>query len=119
MEKQLQELKDEAKEGKNHMTNIVIAIMGSLLAFMFYGRIQDSADIVSLKGQVKQHDSELEDVWNKYNDAGTQMMDFMINDAREKEQIKELIKDAQLQAKDVELSNLERWLNYWKEKSEE
>ena len=110
------ELNDEVKDSKINMNNAVMAIMGSLLAFMFYGRIQDAADIIALKGEVIQAKSELRDVWGKYNDAGKQMMDFMINDAREKEQIKELIKDSELKAKDVQLENQERWLEYWKNK---
>ena len=101
-------------DGKTAM----MAIMGSLMAFLFYGRIQDAADIVKLNGEVEQHDGELRDVWGKYNTAGAQMMNFMIQDAREKEQIKELIKDAQLQAKDVQLENQDRWLEYWKEKAQ-
>jgi len=88
---------------------IVMGIFGSLLAFMFYGRIQDAADIVKLTGEVEQHGSELRDVWGKYNEAGKTMMDFMIDDARQKEQIKEQI----LQ---VKLEEANRELEYYKNK---
>lgn len=80
-----------------------MAIMGSLLAFMFYGRIQDAADIVRLNGEVKQAKSELRDVWGKYNSAGEQYMQHMIQDAREKEQIKEQILQVKLEEANREL----------------
>ena len=105
------DVKEDIKENKMNMTNAVMAIMGSLLAFMFYGRIQDAADIIALKGEVGQAKSELRDVWGKYNSAGAQFMEHMIEDAREKEQIKEMVKDAQL-------IETERWLEYWKEKAQ-
>ena len=83
-----------------------MAIMGSLLAFMFYGRIQDAADIVALKGEVEQHDGELRDVWGKYNVAGAQYMEHMIEDAREKEQLKEMILQVKLEEANRELERL-------------
>jgi hypothetical protein len=88
---------------------IVMAIFGSLLAFMFYGRIQDAADIVQLKEKVEQGDGERIDLWSKYNAAGAQYMKHMIEDAREKEQIKEQI----LQ---VKLEEANRELDYYKNK---
>jgi hypothetical protein len=104
------DIKQEIKESKMNMTNAVMAIMGSLLAFMFYGRIQDAADIVKLKNEVEQHGSELRDVWGKYNDAGEMMMNFRIEDAREKEQIKEKMIQ-------VQLENEKEWKEYWKRKA--
>lgn len=87
---------------------IIMGIFGSLLAFMFYGRIQDAADIVKLTGEVEQHKGELRDVWGKYNDAGKTMMDFMIEDARQKEQIKEEILKVRLEEANRELEQLKQ-----------
>ena len=63
------------------------------------------------RNKTKQVLSEQRDLWGKYNDAGEMITNFMINDAREKEQIKETIKD-------VELKETQRWLEYWKDKAQ-
>lgn len=85
---------------------IVLGIFGSLLAFMFYGRIQDAADIVQIKEKVEQGDGERLDLWTKYNKAGAQYMEHMIEDAREKEQIKEQILQVKLEEANRELERL-------------
>ena len=87
-------------------TQILMAIIGSLTAFMFYGRIQDASDIQSIKQEQVDQSSQLRDIWGKYNDAGAQMMNFMIEDARQKEQIKEQILQVKLEEANRELARL-------------
>ena len=104
------ELKRELRQSKITMANAIMAIFGSLLAFMFYGRIQDASDIIRLREQVDQLQTEQLDLWNKYNKHTESQMKFMIQDAREKEKIKEIVKDIQLQ-------ETERWLKFYEKKS--
>jgi hypothetical protein len=90
---------------------ILMAIVGSLTAYVFYGHINLEAKVDTIQTKQNQVLSEQRDLWGKYNDAGEMITNFMINDAREKEQIKETIKD-------VELRESERWLEYWKERAQ-
>ncbi len=91
---------------------ILMAILGSLVAYVFYGHIALEAKVSVHDLQLEQDGSELNDIWGKYNSAGEQMMNFMIRDAREKEELKEEILT-------LELKESERWLEYWKAKAQE
>ncbi len=62
-----------------------MAIMGSLMAYNFYGRIEDAANIQAMQQEIIQLKSEQRDLWGKYNDnekeKGAMMMnmaDYMI-----------------------------------------
>lgn len=87
---------------------ILMAILGSLTAYVFYGHINLGAKVETIETKQEQVRSEQRDLWGKYNTSGETITNFMINDAREKEQIKESIKEVQLQ-------ETTRWLEYWKE----
>ena len=85
---------------------ILMGILGSLVGYVFYGHI-------NLEAQVSVHDikitsgkAERVDIWNKYNDAGEKMMSFMIEDARQKEQLKEQILQVRLEEANRELQQL-------------
>ncbi len=91
----------------------VMAIFGSLLAFMFYGRIQDASDIVMLKEKVAQGESERRDWWTKWNEQIAKdmanfekMANFMIEDARQKEALKEEILKLDLKIAERELEQI-------------
>lgn len=91
----------------------VMGVFGSLLAYMFYGRIQDASDIQALKQEMEQVKSEQRDIWTKYNiDQEQEMLifqksaEFMVLDANQKADIKAEIKR-------VELDNTARWLDYY------
>jgi len=90
---------------------ILMGILASLCGYIFYGYIGLSAKVDTIETKQNQVLSEQRDLWGKYNDAGEMITNFMINDAREKEQIKETIKD-------VELKETQRWLEYWKDKAQ-
>jgi hypothetical protein len=93
----------------------VMGIFGSLLAYMFYGRIQDASDIQSLKQEMIQVKTEQVDLWSKYNDdikEKGQMMMNMANYMIEEEKAKgELGKEISR----VELENIKAWLEHSRE----
>jgi|GEM_PF-4240016 len=91
---------------------MIMAVAASLTGYVFYGHINLNAKVDTIETKQVQVMSEQRDLWGKYNSAGETITNFMINDAREKEQIKETIKD-------VELRETQRWLEYWKKKAEE
>ena len=88
---------------------ILMGILGSLVGYVFYGHINLEAKVSVQEIQMEQVQSELRDVWGKYNDAGESYMIHMIDDAREKEQIKEQILL-------VKLEEANRELEYYKNK---
>ena len=45
----------------------VMGIMGSLMAYNFYGRIEDAANIQSMQQEIIQLKGEQRDLWGKYN----------------------------------------------------
>lgn len=49
----------------------VVAILGSLIAFLFYGHIELASEVHSLQTTVEQSKGELKDIWTKYNDGQT------------------------------------------------
>ncbi len=47
---------------------ILMGILASLCGYIFYGYIGLSAKVDTLETVIMQHDSELDDIWSKYND---------------------------------------------------
>jgi hypothetical protein len=82
---------------------ILMGILGSLVGYVFYGHINLEAKVSVHDIQMKQGISERKDIWNKYNDAGEAYMIHMIEDAREKEQIKEQLLQVRLEESNREL----------------
>ena len=85
---------------------ILMGILGSLVGYIFYGHINLEAKVAGLVIEQTQGKSERVDIWNKYNDAGENYMIHMIDDAREKEQIKEQILQVKLEEANRELEQL-------------
>jgi len=56
---------------------IVLAVLGSLVAYVFYGFINLSAEVKTLHPVIKQQDSELDDLWRKFNDINTDKVTMM------------------------------------------
>lgn len=68
----------------------VLAVMGSLMAYNFYGRIEDAANIQAMQQEIKQIKGEQRDLWGKYNadiDEKGQMMMNMANYMIEQEKV--------------------------------
>ena len=85
---------------------IMIVVLGSLISYVFYGHINLEATVSGVVIEQAQGKSERVDIWNKYNTAGEQYMKHMIEDAREKEQIKEMILQVKLEEANRELHRL-------------
>jgi len=93
---------------------MAMGVMASLMAYMFYGRIQDASDIQAIKQELIQLKTEQVDLWGKYNDdikEKSQMMMTMANYMIEQE-----ITHGEMEGKinEVELNSTERWLEYYK-----
>lgn len=89
----------------------VLAVMGSLMAYNFYGRIEDAANIQSMKQEIVQLKSETRDIWTKYNadikektDMMMKMADYMISNEQRFGEVDQRISE-------VELNNIKRWLD--------
>lgn len=85
---------------------ILMGILGSLVGYVFYGHINLEAKVAGIIIEQTQGKSERVDIWTKYNDAGEAYMIHMIEDAREKEQIKEMILQVKLEEANRELQRL-------------
>jgi hypothetical protein len=90
---------------------ILMGIIGSLTAFMFYGRIQDASNIQTLQEKVEQGSGERADLWGKYNndiekkfEMYEKMADFMIKDANQKSEIKESVLNLKIEVLERELN---------------
>ena len=82
----------------------VMGVMGSLMAYMFYGRIQDASDIQSLQQVVIQLKGEQVDLWGKYNEdikeKGEMMFkfaDYMMAEEKEKMRLERMIYELELE----------------------
>jgi hypothetical protein len=83
---------------------ITIGALASLVGYVFYGFINLQAEVKTLKTKQDQVLSEQRDLGGKYNDAGARMMDFMIEDAKKIEQLKEKILQVRLEESNRELN---------------
>jgi hypothetical protein len=90
---------------------ILMGILASLCGYIFYGYIELSAKVDTQQTIIAQHDSELNDIWSKYNaDIEKQFamfekfMEFKTDEAKEREQLREEL--------------LEFKIEYYKEKGE-
>ena len=92
----------------------VMGIMGSLMAYMFYGRIQDASDIQSLQQVVVQLKGEQVDLWGKYNEDIKEKGELMfkVADYVIEQEIKRGEADKEMSR--IELDNTKQWLEYYK-----
>ena len=56
---------------------IVVAILGSLVAYVFYGFINLSADVKTMHPVMEQVKSEQDDIWRKYNSDQKDKVEFI------------------------------------------
>ena len=57
--------------------NILLGILGSLASFLFYGYIETKDKLEKVDTRLEQAESELDDIWAKYNKEQDEKMDFM------------------------------------------
>ena len=56
---------------------IVLTVLGSLVAYVFYGFINLSAEVKTMHPVIEQQDSELDDLWGKFNDINSDKVEMM------------------------------------------
>ena len=56
--------------------NILLAILGSLASFLFYGYIETKDKLEKVETRLTQAESELDDIWSKYNKSLDEKMIF-------------------------------------------
>jgi len=78
---------------------IVVTILGSLVAYVFYGFINLSAEVKTMHPVIEQVRTEQKDLWNKYNKDQDSKIDF----------IKDYFK--------FKVDEEKRWVEFYKEKS--
>jgi hypothetical protein len=57
--------------------NILLAIVGSLASFLFYGYIETVDRLEKVDTRLTQAESELNDIWSKYNKEQDEKMNFI------------------------------------------
>ena len=62
----------------------VVAILGSLIAFLFYGHIELASEVHSLQTTVEQSKGELKNIWMKYNDGQKMFVNHSMNEMKYK-----------------------------------
>jgi len=94
--------------------NAVLGIMGSLMAFNFYGGIDSTSTNKSQDKEIVQMKGELRDLWEKYNEnakekgeLGMKAADYMIDQEIRHGAIEKEVSR-------VELENKQEWLDYYK-----
>ena len=58
------------------LKNILLAIVGSLASFLFYGYIETKDKLEKVETRLTQAESELDDIWDKYNKSLDEKMEF-------------------------------------------
>jgi len=79
---------------------IIKAVGGSLMAFLFYGHIDTAATQKTIITKQEQSDSELDDLWGKYNEGQAMFVEHLMKEM------------------DYKVKQAEKWEQYWKEKYE-
>lgn len=82
------------------MGGIVLAVLGSLVAYVFYGFINLSAEVKTLHPVINQVVSEQDDIWNKYNQDQKDKIEFIKN------------------YYEFKVAEEKRWVEFYKQKSE-
>lgn len=59
-----------------NLKNILLAIVGSLSSFLFYGYIDTADKLEKVDTRLSQAESELDDIWSKYNKEQDEKMEF-------------------------------------------
>jgi len=59
------------------MAGIVVTILGSLVAYVFYGFINLSAEVKTMHPVIEQVKSEQNDLWSKYNENQKEKINFI------------------------------------------
>ena len=85
---------DNILDGKT----MVMAVVGSLTAYVFYGHINLAAEVKTVVTKQEQVVGEQRDLWGKYNNEAMYKVEFM----------KEYYTD--------KVNNEKMWAEYWKEK---
>ena len=57
---------------------VLMAVMGSLIGYVFYGFIELSAKVDTMATELHQVQSEQRDLWNKYNQDQQTKFDFAV-----------------------------------------
>ena len=81
------------------VAGIVVAILGSLVAYVFYGFINLSAEVKTMHPVIEQVRTEQKDLWSKYNKDQDSKIEF--------------IKDYY----DFKVYEEKRWVEFYKEKT--
>jgi hypothetical protein len=61
----------------DQIKNILLAIVGSLASFLFYGYIETKDQLEKVDTRLTQAESELNDIWTKYNKEQDEKMNFI------------------------------------------
>jgi hypothetical protein len=61
----------------DQIKNILLAIVGSLASFLFYGYIETKDMLDKVDTRLQQAESELNDLWGKYNKEQDEKMNFI------------------------------------------
>lgn len=63
---------------------IIKAVGGSLMAFLFYGHIDNVAHVGTLEARLEQAEGELNDLWGKYNKGQEMFFDNALKEMKYK-----------------------------------
>jgi len=61
------------------MKTIMLAVLASLSSYLFYGHIKMEARVEGIDVRLIQAESELDDVWSKYNDGSDKEVAFLVD----------------------------------------
>ena len=73
---------------KENITKILLGILASLASFLLYGFIDLSIQVSTMDARLSQSESELKNLWRKYNKAMDKEKDYIIEAGEIKERVK-------------------------------
>ena len=90
--------------GNLDFKTILMGIVASLSGYVFYGYIELKAEVNVVKTQLEQSQSELRDLWSKYNEQLdkevnfiTKFYEFQKKEQADKDQLKEELLEFKIQ----------------------
>lgn len=76
--------KDKKSNGNGLVSKIAFGVLASLCSYLFYGYINTANEVNSMNTRLLQAESELNDLWSKYNAEIEDLAGYKVKIAEEK-----------------------------------
>lgn len=106
-------------DGKSIIVGLAIAALTSTVGYIFYGHIELSAEVKTIKTEQEQHSEELIDLWDKHNKGIEEKFEEKEKALEDKKKYYEEQHTFLKEYYQTRIEDEQKWTEYYKKKSEE